>query len=820
MIYPADFEEKSGFSQIREMILKCCVSTAGRNLASRLTAMTDSEPILQSLRQTGEMMTLLEEEGAPPAPEIPEIEPELQRLKVSGSIIGTDWLTPLYDLLIISKEWSHFFTTKAGGKFPYLSFQAGNLIPVSHLSDALARIIDEAGNIRDNASAELAKIRKSIKALHSRIEKQVNEALKTAIAKGWVAQGTEMTIRDGRQVIPVPAAHKRKIEGYVIDASSTGQTFFVEPAVSIELHNQLAELSNDEHREIRRILLAFTDLLRPDLDGLLANIDILAHFDFIRGRALVAKEYNGKIPALTPEPLIEWKNAVHPLLLLHHRKESKPVVAQDISLDRQKRILVISGPNAGGKSVALKTVILLQYMLQCGMPIPVDAESRSGIFNEFFLDIGDPQSMEDDLSTYSAHLLHLRKLLSFAGSNTLFCIDEFGSGTDPQLGGAIAEAVLEELARRKAIGVVTTHYSNLKSMAGRVEGILNGAMRFDPEKMKPAYELITGQPGSSFTFEVATSAGFSSEILERARELAGRKQVDWEAQLQHLEGREKELEEQERSLSALDNLLAGLVEEYQLKKSVLEQEKNKIIEAARQEASQMLQNTNRLIEKTIREIREAQAEKEKTRAARARIESAKKQFAGKTSEGKESEKKRRTKKPQKEALPAEPSQKVTENKQESTPPGTGDWVEVAGSGFQGEILGIQDKTAVVINGQIKMQVPVHKLRRIQRPKKQLTPYRTTRTTSAGEHLRKKAASFVLQLDVRGMRGEEALAKVQSYIEEAILLNVSEVKILHGKGYGILRQLIRDYLRTVPEIKSFSDEHIERGGHGITIVIFK
>jgi DNA mismatch repair protein MutS2 len=573
------------------------------------------------------------------------------------------------------------------------------------------------------------------------------------------------------------STHKRKIPGLLHDESATGQTVFIEPAEIVEINNEIRELEYAERREIIRILIAFTDTLRPAIDELIRHYQFLGEIDFIRAKALFAIEINAdyspsqvssqqsavsskkpfendsRLP--TADCRLVWHQAIHPLLYLSHKKQKKKVIPLDIGLDEGQRILIISGPNAGGKSVCLKTVGLVQYMFQCGLLPPVREDSLFTLFEHIFIDIGDEQSIDNDLSTYSSKLINLKYFIEHIDRHSLFLIDELGTGTDPALGGPIAEATLEALNSKGAFGLVTTHYSNLKLLAGREEGIVNGAMLFDSRKLKPLYQLKTGKPGSSFAFEIAHEIGFPEDVLERARQKTGVSQLDFDRELQNLEVEKQEINKKETELNVADELLAGTIQKYQKLKEDLERSKKEILEKAREEAKQLLDESNRTIERTIREIRESQADKAKTKEARAEVKRLK--------------------------------EKIEEDRR----------------------LEIGDKKSPISHP----PSPISHLSSLNNSPK--TPYQ-----GYVDDMNRKLLSFTTTLDLRGKRVDEAIALIQNYIDEASMLSIPEVRILHGKGNGVLRQITRDYLRSRKEVKSAKDEVLERGGAGITVVLFK
>jgi len=669
------------------------------------------------------------------------------------------------------------------------------------------RIIDDKGRIRDNASEKLNEIRKRLVRLAAEIDKSVRQVLLQARKSGLLNPGDEITVRNGRLVIPVPASNKRKIRGFIHDESSTGQTVFIEPAEALEANNEILELQNAEKREIINILTAFTVIIRGKADELIESYRFMGLIDFIRAKAALAVKINAVKPLLGSTTAMRWIKAVHPLLYLVHQKQKKHVEPLDLTLDEENRILVISGPNAGGKSVCLKTAGLLQYMLQCGLLVPMNEQSETGIFNDIFIDIGDEQSIEDDLSTYTSHLRNMKHLALKAGKQSLFLIDEFGTGTEPQLGGAIAEAILEHLNKKEAYGVITTHYGNLKQLAMKTPGLVNGAMLFDTREMRPLFKLQIGNPGSSFAFEIAKKTGFPWYILRNAEKKVGKKQIKFDQQLQQLELEKKEVIEKQRQLAVSEKKLNELTARYDELNLNLQESKNKILTDAKEEAARIIDDSNRLIEKTIREIKEAQAEKEKTKQLRGQLKAEAEKVIP-------SQQKSKPEQSQKKPKAVKPHKKET---------GLfiGNRVRIPPQQTVGEVIDISGNEAVVSFGSVMMRVPVTRLVNVgDEEYYQKVMLRRSRQNHIMNDINTRMANFNLTLDVRGMRGEETASAISKYIDEALLLSTKEVKIIHGKGNGILRKIVRETLSTIPQVAHYGDEHVERGGSGVTIVRLK
>ena len=797
MIYPNNFEQKTGFNSIREMMAGHCISPMGLEKVEALSFSTDRTLIVRSLEQTDEFRRLLQT-GVPfPVRDFHDLREAFHRIQIEGTCLGVEDLFALKPSLNVLEAILRFGRSESADDYPQLKTLIENIFIDRAIFTEANRLVDDKGEIPDNASPELAEIRQSIRRKQGSIEKRIRQIMGDAKTAGWVDQKSEITIRDGRLVIPVKAADKRALRGFIHDESATGQTVYIEPAEIFDTSNEIKELEYAERREIHRILTAFTRLLRPYLSELRKAWVLLGDIDFIRAKALLANEIGGVKPELRDTPYINWQQARHPLLEKKLKAQGKQVVPLDLQLNENERILVISGPNAGGKSVCLKTAGLLQYMLQCGLMPPMRIDSECGLFESIFIDIGDQQSILDDLSTYSSHLINMKALLENADANTLFLIDEFGTGTEPQLGGAIAEAILLELNKKQAFGMVTTHYANLKLLADHHEGIINGAMLFDTRYMQPMYMMMTGKPGSSFAFEIAKKIGFPRQILDDAANITGDQHLKFEKQLQQLEVDKKAIRKKEQDLRIADQLLTEVVEKYKGLLAELEGKKKQYLRNAATEAQELIEKANSQIERTIREIKEAQAEKTKTKEIRQNLEKTKEEIAKKAKEVAEQKKKEE----------AEAVLKV------------GDTVCIDDMQVVGEILAISDTDATILFDTVRLRTSPDKLRKVSRA----VARKTQRQWKAGliaDELSEKAEHFDLTLDVRGKRAEEALDIVDKYLDEAKLLSIKEVSILHGKGNGILRKLIREKLSHMHEVERFCDASLETGGTGITRVYFK
>ncbi|MFC1734390.1 endonuclease MutS2, partial [candidate division KSB1 bacterium] len=619
MIYPEIFEQKVGFDKIRKILLNNCISDLGKRQVDSISFSTDLGIVRKSLSLTDELKKILLFETGFPTHDYFELKPELERIAVAGSYILSEKLLELNLSLRTIQEIIQFIKSKEKDTYPELKDLINDVTLDFEILKQIDKIIDNKGQIKDGASVKLKSIRKEQKDKTIKAERLIIQTFNSAKKSGWIKEEENITIRNGRVVLPVNVANKNKLKGFIHDESSTGQTVFIEPYEVFEINNEIRELEYEEKREIIKILIKISDFLRPQLIELHIAFDFLGNIDFIRSKAKLAIELNAIKPEIINEAFISWYHANHPLLFLSHKTQGKKIVSQDIHLDKDQRILIISGPNAGGKSVCLKTIGLLQYMVQCGLLIPVDESSKTGIFQQILIDIGDEQSLENDLSTYSSHLLNLKYFAEHVDEHSLFLIDELGSGTEPQLGGAIAEAILEVLNERNSFGVITTHYANLKLLADQTNSISNGAMLFDSKKLQPLYKLKIGKPGSSFAFEIAKKIGFSNRIINEAVRKTGKTQLDFDKQLQQLEIEKSEIDKKNTQIKVADDFLSEMIDKYEKLVKEAESSKNKIFDEAKKEANELIKNSNKLIEKTIKEIRESQADKIKTKDVREKL---------------------------------------------------------------------------------------------------------------------------------------------------------------------------------------------------------
>ena len=803
MIYPDRFEQKIGFTHVREAVKGHCISTMGLERVEEMGFSANLEAIEKSLDQTVEFMQLLQN-GVPfPVRDYHDLREDFLHIRIPGTSISLEGLFAMKPSLNALNYILKFGQSESREDYPELCALTDGIVIDGVVFSEANRLVDDKGEMPDNASPELAEIRRDIHRKTGGIERRIRQIMSDAKTSGWVDPKAELTIRDGRMVIPVHASDKRAIKGFVHDESATGQTVYIEPSEIVETSNEIKELEYAERREVQRILTQFTDRIRPSLPDLLKAWDLLGQLDFIRAKAIYSQSIGAVKPVLKDEPFFHWIQARHPVLEQKLKSEGKTIVPLDLNLDQRNRILVISGPNAGGKSVCLKTTGLIQYMLQCGLCVPMHIDSECGLFDSLFIDIGDEQSILDDLSTYSSHLRNMKALLENADEHSLFLIDEFGTGTEPQLGGAIAEAILLELNKKKVFGIVTTHYANLKLLADNHEGIVNGAMLFDTKFMQPMYIMLTGKPGSSFAFEIAKKIGFPKNILDEASHITGEQHLRFEQQLQQLEVDKKAIRKKERELQVADTLLSEVVTKYKNLLNELETKKKQYLRDAANEAQELINKANSSIERTIREIKEAQAEKERTKEIRQNLQKTKEEIA-------------------KQAAPAHSTGRgVASPLQKEGSEVTlkvGDTVCIDEMEIVGEIVAISDTDATILFDTVKLRTSPDKLRKVSRAEGRKVQ-RKWQSGLANE-LNEKAEHFDLTLDVRGKRAEEALDIVAKYLDEAKLLSIKEVSILHGKGNGILRKLIREYLSRDHDVERFADASLETGGAGITRVVLK
>ncbi len=796
----------------------------GRKLVSDIKFSTDAGWIETSLAETSEFMRICQEEENFPVSYYHDARPFLLRIKVEGLFLEVNELVILKNSLESLNAIMRFFNTKQE-VYPHLVARAGDVRVFPYILQRLDSIVSKFGTIKDTASPALGNIRHSIAKKQSGISRRMQSLLQKAQEEGWADKDSNIAIRDGRMVIPVPAAFKRKLNGIVHDESITGKTSYIEPAEIIETNNEIRELQLEEKREITRILRQFADDLRPYIYDLIPAYNFMAFVDFARAKALFAIRVNAIVPLFEDTPSMLWYKAKHPLLYLSLKANGKEVVPLDIEINEDQRIILISGPNAGGKSVCLQTAGLLQYMFQCGIPVPVEESSKFGIFHKILIDMGDEQSLENDLSTYSSHLVNMKNFIRYASQDTLILIDEFGTGTEPMLGGAIAEAILNALNNNQTRGVITTHYTNLKHFASSAPGITNGAMLYDSHRMLPLFQLEIGKPGSSFAFEIAKKIGLPKEILDDAASKIGEDRVNFDKHLKEILRDKRYWEEKRKHIHENEKRLEEVLERYKKELDDASKLRKTIIQEAQEKAKELISGANKTIENTIRQIKESQAEKEQTRLARQTFEEEKRRLLASEEEEEERlkrkiEKLKNREKKQKEKgkRPQTTTSEETGQQQQAPIFSKGDLVQLDNKTV-GEIIEINEKNAVIALGSLMTSVKVERLSKISNSAaKKITQNRTPRPSSNYlENISQKRMDFKPEIDVRGLRGDEALMKVSEFIDNAVMLNMKDLRILHGTGTGALRQIIRDFLKTNPVVGSYGDEHIQMGGSGITVV---
>ena len=816
MIYPQNFEAKIGFDVIREQIKTLCVSDMGREYVENIQYSTNFDELAVALEEAFQFQQLLLFDTAFSAQDFHDVRPLLKTIRLEGTFLEVDELAQVRGMLQAIVQTVVYFRVKnEEEKYPRLWHLCKDILLEKSLLESINKVIDPKGQLRDGASEELRRIKREIIKISGEADKKIKKLLTSAKHDGLVKEDAEMTIRNGRLCIPVPAQFKRRLQGFIHDESATGQTVFIEPTEVFDANNELKELLNAERREIIRILIEIAIEIRVSIPNILVGVDFLGIIDFIRAKAQFAIKINATIPHLFDKQIMDWKNAIHPILFLTFQKEyagRKQVVPLDIHLNKEKRILIISGPNAGGKSVCLKTVGLLQYMLQCGLLVPVDGTSDMGIFTSFFIALGDEQSIENDLSTYSSHLKNLNVMLQHLNGSSLFLIDEFGSGTEPTLGGAMAEAILEQLYQKNAFGIITTHYGNLKLFCDHHLEAENGAMLFDTTQMKPLFKLRQGKPGSSFTYEIARQIGLPETIIENATSKSGTAQIDYERKLDEIEVEKLEIDNMLKRVTQTDDKLAEMIANYSTKFSEFEKQRKEILQNAKNQAITIIEGANQAIEKTIREIKEAKADTEKTKAIRKEVHQHKEKIEKEIYKIEKEEVvipvvplRHEPIKPQHE--PLDPKIRI------------GDAVFINDIQTIGEVTLLQDEDITVSFNSISFKTRIDKVTKISKKEARSVKRGFSKLdgTRIGDMLNEKVAKFSPKIDVRGLRAEDALQTLETYIDEAVLLGIRQVAILHGKGNGILRHVIRQFLSKRQEVTQFYDDAIERGGAGITIV---
>lgn len=818
MIYPDNFEQKIGFDKVRSLINAKCLSSLGEEKVIEMAFSSDYAEIQEHLSQTEEFIRIIQEEDDFPVSNFFDVRPALKNIRVEGTWLDESAVFDLRRSLQTIKDIVGFLKKEDEENTPYPHLQklAGEVLVFPQLLNRIDAILDKFGRMKDNASPELNRLRKEIAQVSSGISRTLNSILRSAQSEGLVEKDVTPTMRDGRLVIPVAPAFKRKLKGIVHDESASGKTVFIEPAEVVEANNRIRELESEERREIVKILIAFANEVRPFTPDIIQSYEFLAWIDFIRAKARFSLDIEAIRPNVENRQVVGWDKAKHPLLYLSHKKQNKPIVPLDIWLDEENRLLIISGPNAGGKSVCLKTVGLLQYMLQCGLPIPLAESSKVGIFDKIFIDIGDEQSIENDLSTYSSHLTNMKFFVRNCDKKTILLIDEFGGGTEPQIGGAIAESLLKRFNQKEAFGVITTHYQNLKHFANENKGVVNGAMLYDRHIMQPLFTLSIGNPGSSFAIEIARKIGLPEDVIADASEIVGSDYINMDKYLQDIVRDKRYWETKRQNIRTKEKHLEEITSRYETDLTEVEKQRKELIRKAKEEAQHLLAEANARIENTIRGIKEAQAEKEKTKEIRQGLAAFKEQLEAQDNFADDKIARKIQKLQDRDKKKKVKDKGVKEQKSESIV--VGDNVRLKGQTSAGEVIEIQGKNAIVAFGMIKSTVKLDQLERVSKNQiKRETPKNTYINTSTIDMVYEKKLNFKQEIDVRGMRGEEALQSVMYFIDDAIQVGVSRIRILHGTGTGALRQLIRDYLRGVNGVRNYQDEHVQFGGAGITVV---
>lgn len=848
MIYPKTFEDKIGFNEIRTLLRERCLSSLGKEEVDKITFMDNVKAINTQLSRVREFHRLQEEEENFPLNYFFDVRQSVARLRLEGTHMEED---ELFDLrrslgtvndivtyLNRTDEDAGVAATDDGWRkdpvypYPALHELAEGVVTFPQILQRIDQILDKFGKIRDTASPELLNIRRELAKVEGSISRTLYSILRSAQSEGLIEKDVTPAMRDGRLVIPVVPTMKRKIKGIVHDESASGKTLFIEPTEVVEANNRVRELEAEERREVIRILTEMAKVIRPHVPQILDSYKLLAQVDMLRAKTELAKLIDGIEPEVGKYPHIDWIGATHPLLRLSLQKQGKKVVPLEITLTRNKRMLIISGPNAGGKSVCLKTVGLVQYMLQCGLSVPMSERSQTGIFQNILIDIGDEQSIEDDLSTYSSHLTNMKNMMKSANDRTLILIDEFGTGTEPQIGGAIAEAVLKQFCIKRAYGVITTHYQNLKHFADSHEGVVNGAMLYDRHQMQALFQLQIGQPGSSFAIEIARKIGLPEQVIHDASEIVGSDYIQSDKYLQDIVRDKRYWESKRQTIHQREKQMEQTIAKYESEISDLAKSRKEVLAKAKERAEELFKESNKKIENVIREIREKQAEKEETKKLRDSLRDFKEGISDMDKQAeddkiarkmaqilrrKENKKNRKKGDPSSSGQDKDNTSAATTLSTVSAPLKEGDTVRIKGTTSVGKIESIQGKNATVIFGDLRSTTSLKKLEHATAPKREeprpfMTVGRQTRET-----IDEKKLNFKQDLDVRGMRGDEALNAVMYFIDDATLVGMSRVRILHGTGTGILRQLIRQYLATVPAVTSYKDEHVQFGGAGITVV---
>lgn len=816
MIYPANFESKIGFDTIRRLLHDNCLSPLGQARCAAMAFTDNFETVKRLLTQTSEMLTLITRGIEMPVDHFYDVTDRLKEIQAQGSFLTpTELYRTRMSLGTIARVRDFFAKTDEEGTplAPTLAALFADMAVFPSIISAIDKVVNKFGEISDNASPALSDVRRKIASSSASLSATMQRVVSRGVAEGLIDKDAAPSVRDGRLVIPVSAAMKRRIPGIVHDESATGKTSYIEPAEVVEASNRLRELREEEKREIHRILVEVTDLVRPHTPLMLKSYSMLGIYDFIRAKALFAKEFNAEMPVLEKSPELDWYGAIHPVLAMSLRAQGREVVPLALKLDAQNRILIISGPNAGGKSVCLKTAGVVQYMLQCGLLPTMHSNSHACVFSNILIDIGDEQSIENDLSTYSSHLKNMKVFMQRATPRTFILVDEMGTGTEPQIGGALAQAILMQLNAGKVMGIVTTHYQNLKTFADSEPGFINGAMLYDRQHMQPLFKLSIGNPGSSFALEIANKIGLPRQVIDDARQIVGSDYVNMDKYLLDLARDRRYWANKRQSIKEKEAKLDSLVERVQQQGEELKEKKRVIIEEARRQASDLLADSNARLERTIMEIRTAQAEKERTKQVRQELERYKRDLTVAA--------KRDTEIPELPKLPKSRRQK--EKTPEPAPARTrkpievGDYVRMSKDGMAGRVLSISGKEAEVAFGAMRTRVALSKLTSAVKPAQSAASQTASVSRATTDDSRKRQLGFKQEIDLRGMRADEAIQAVAYFLDDAIQFSISRVRILHGTGTGALRLAVRRYLQTHPDVVSFHDEDVRFGGAGITVV---
>ncbi len=842
MLYPDTIEQKIGFDEIRKLLKGHCTSKLGVERVDQMNFMTQPQMIRESLQQVMDMNLLLETEDQLPGEDFFDFRPQIRKLRIDNVYLEEQELWELKRSLVTIHSWVEIIQNEGEEQkvsYPALQRMTHGVFTFYQVTRQIEAVLDKYGHIKDDASPELQRIRREIARSEGSINKTLINILESAKNEGLIEKNVMPTMRDGRLMIPISPAMKRRIRGIVHDESATGKTVFIEPTAVVEANNRIRELEADERREIIRILLDVSNTLRPNLPELMKAVSFLAEVEFVLAKQRLGQQLDANCIMPLGKPLVDWTLARHPILEMNLRRQGRKVVPLEMLLNAGQRVLIISGPNAGGKSVCLKTVGLLQYMLQCGMPITVGVNSQAGVFDSIFIDIGDQQSIDDDLSTYSSHLLNMKTMMKQSGSTSLVLIDEMGSGTEPAIGGALAEAILSRLVDNGCYGIITTHYHNLKQFARDHRGVVNGAMLYDRQKMQALFQLQIGSPGSSFAVEIARKIGIPEDVIQSASEIVGKEYISadqyllditrdkryWESKRQTVHGQKKELDRQ----------LANLEQEM----GELQQKRKQIIQEAKEQAQQIIKESNAKVENVIRSIREAQAEKQRTREAREELDLYKEELAAADKQAKddliakkmrqleERRKRKEERKNQKDTTGTERQarQAMPALQQLVQALGTqikvGSTVRIKGQSAVGTVEEINGKRATVLFGMMRTLADVKRLEPAKPEEKEKSgksaPTIVVNKSQSTSYMHKASLQFSQEIDIRGMRADEALDTIMHYMDDAILVGAARVRILHGTGTGALRQIVRQYLHTVPQVSSARDEHVQFGGAGITVV---